>query len=223
MVSGFPREPVNTLTHAAGVMLAFPATYLLWRRAGADTAMRMAVLVYGLSLMFCYSASTLIHGLPQPLEQLGAFDRLDRIGIFILIAGTYTPIALSLLRGRWQVATLGLVWLVTVVAGTMLAINGPFPPLVTTALYLGMGWGAVACMVEMACAVPIQRLLWLVVGGVCYSVGALINLRRWPTIWPGWIGPHELFHLFVLAGSAAHFWLMFTVVVPHDRTSARRR
>jgi hemolysin III len=87
------------------VVLAFPAAFLLWRRAEADTARRLAVLIYGLSLAFCYSASSLIHGLPQPREALGAFDRLDRIGIFVLIAGTYTPVASSRLRGRGQAAT----------------------------------------------------------------------------------------------------------------------
>ncbi len=212
------REPASTWTHLAGFLLAFPGTFLLWRRAaGGPAGRRGSLLVFGLALALCYGASTLYHGLRMSTERLAAFDRLDRIGIFVLIAGTYTPLAWTLLRGRWRWGTLASVWLVAAVASALLATGGPFPPMVTTGLYLGMGWGAVACYAQLARVVSHRALRSLVAGGLCYSVGAVLNLVRWPALWPGTFGVHDLFHLFVLAGSLFHFELMLKVVVPFGR------
>ena len=135
------REPVSAWTHCLGLLLALPGTLLLWRRSGGDHAKRLSLLVYGLSLAFCYAASTLYHGLRIPEDRLAAFDLLDHIGIFALIAGSYTPLAWTLLRGRWRWCTLTTVWSIAAVASGLLAIGGPFPPLLATGLYLAMGWG----------------------------------------------------------------------------------
>ena len=218
------REPVNAWSHCAGLLLALPGTLLLWRRSSGDhPAKRLSLLVFGLSLAFCYAASTLYHGLRIPNDRLAAFDRLDRIGIFLLIAGSYTPLAWGLMRGRWRWGTLAAAWLIAAVATVRLAIGGPFPPLWTTGLYLGMGWGVVACYAELARVVSHRALRPLVVGGLFYSVGAVLNLLRWPVLWPGHFGAHELFHLFVLAGSLAHFRLMLQVVVPFGRAPGEAR
>ena len=211
------REPVSAWSHCLGLMLALPGILLLWRRSGGDHAKRLSLLVYGLSLAFCYTASTLYHGLRIPEDRLAAFNLLDHIGIFALIAGSYTPLAWGLMRGRWRWGTLTTVWSITAVASGLLAIGGPFPPLVTTGLYLAMGWGGFACYAELARVVSHRDLRPLVAGGLWYSVGAVLNLLRWPVLWPGHFGAHELFHLFVLAGSLAHYRLMLRVVVPFGR------
>ena len=211
------REPVSAWSHCVGLLLALPGTLLLWRRCGGDhPAKRLSLLVFGLCLASCYTASTLYHGLRLPHDRLAAFDRLDRIGIFLLIAGSYTPLAWCLMRGRWRWGTLASVWSIAAVASCLLAIGGPFPPLVTTGLYLGMGWGSIACYAEVARVASHRALRPLVAGGLFYSVGAVLNLLRWPALWPGLFGPHELFHLFVLAGSLAHYRLMLRVVVPFE-------
>jgi hemolysin III len=212
-----PREPVNAWSHCAGLVLALPGTLLLWRRSGGcHPAKRLSLLAFGLSLACCYAASTLYHGLRIPDDRLAAFDRLDRIGIFLLIAGSYTPLAWGLLRGQWRWGTLTAVWLITAVASGALAVGGPFPPLLTTGLYLGMGWGGAVCYAELARAVSHRALRPLVAGGLLYSVGAALNLLRWPVLWPGLVGGHELFHLLVLGGSLAHYRLMLHVVVPFE-------
>jgi hemolysin III len=206
---------VSAWSHCAGLLLALPGTLLLWRRSSGDQpAKRLCLLVFGLSLASCYAASTLYHGVRIPARRLALFDRLDRIGIFLLIAGTYTPLAWSLMRGRWRWVTLTTIWSFTAVASGLLAIGGPFPPLWTTGLYLGMGWGVVVCFTELARVVPRRALRPLVAGGLLYSVGAVLNLLRWPVLWPGHFGGHELFHLFVLGDSVAHYRLMLRVVVP---------
>ncbi len=211
------REPVSAWSHCAGLLLALPGTLLLWRRSsGGHPARRLSLLIFGLSLVLCYAASTLYHGLRIPGYRLAAFDRLDRIGIFILIAGSYTPLAWGLMRGRWRWGTLATAWLITAIASGRLVIGGPFPPLWTTGLYLGMGWGVIACYGELARAASHRALRPLVTGGLFYSVGAVLNLLRWPVLWPGLFGVHELFHLFVLAGSLAHYRLILKFAVPFE-------
>src|SRR5271157_3638385 len=144
------REPVSAWSHCAGLMLALPGTLLLWRRSAGNRGKQLAMLVYGLSLAFCYSASTLFHGVRLPAARIAAFARLDGVGIFALIAGSYTPLAWCLMRGRWRRWTLASVWGVAAMATAVIATGRHFPPVWGTGLYLGMGWGALACYSEIA-------------------------------------------------------------------------
>ena len=208
------REPVSAWSHCAGVLLALPGTFLLWRRSAGDPTKRLTLLVYGLTLAFCYSASTLYHGVRLPASGIAAFARLDGVGIFALIAGSYTPLAWCLLRGHWRRWTLAAVWSVAATATILIAAGRHFSPGLATCLYMGMGWGVVVCYFEIAQAVSHRALLPIVVGGVSYSVGAVLNLLHWPVILPGIFGAHEIFHFFVLAGSLAHYRFILKVVVP---------
>jgi len=208
------REPFSAWSHCAGLILALPGTFLLWRRSAGDCGKRLSLLVYGLSLIFCYLASTLYHGVRLPTTRIVAYARLDGVGIFALIAGTYTPIAWCVMRGRWRRWTLAVVWGVATTATVMIAAGQRFSPMLATCVYLGMGWGAVVCYWELAQLVSHRALVPVVVGGLFYSVGAVLNLVHWPVLWPGTFGPHELFHLFVLAGSLAHYLFILKVVVP---------
>jgi hemolysin III len=208
------REPVSAWSHCAGLLLAVPGTVLLWRRSTGEIGKRIALLVYGLTLGFCYAASTLYHGVRLPAARIAAFARLDAIGIFALIAGSYTPIAWCLLRGRWRRWTLFLVWSIAGIATILLAAGGHFSPVLATCLYLGMGWGVIVCYFEIARVVSHRALLPVVAGGLSYSVGAVLNVLRWPVILPGTFEAHELFHFFVLMGSLAHYWFILEVVVP---------
>jgi len=208
------REPVSAWSHGAGLLLALPGTLLLWRRSAGDPAKRLSLLVYGLSLAFCYLASTLYHGVRLPATHITAFARLDGVGIFALIAGSYTPAAWCLLRGRWRRWTLAVVWGVAITATVLIASGRHFSLVFSTGLYLGMGWGAVVCYSEIAQVVSHRALLPIVAGGLSYSVGAVLNLLHWPVLFPGIFGAHELFHLFVLAGSLAHYRFILKVIVP---------
>lgn len=211
------REPISAWTHFAGLVLAVPGTVYLWRRGrGACPAKRISLLIFGLSLIFCYAASMLFHGVRLPKPEIAVFDRLDRIGIFVLIAGTYTPLAWSLLQGWWRRVTLASVWLIAGVASALLAAGGPLSQGWMTGLYLGMGWGVVACYAELAKVVSHRALLPLIAGGLFYSVGAVLNVLHWPVFWRGVFGEHELFHLFVIAGSLSHYYLILKVAVPFD-------
>jgi hemolysin III len=208
------REPISTWSHGAGVLLAVPGALLLLRRSAGSRTKRLSLLVYGLTLAFCYTASALFHGVRLPDAGIAAFARLDDVGIFALIAGSYTALAGCLMQGRWRRWTLAAVWSVVAGATLMIAAGRHFSPMLSTCLYLGMGWGSLVCYPELAQAVSHRAMLPIVVGGVSYSLGAVLNLLHWPILLPGIFGAHELFHLFVLAGSLAHYWFILKVVVP---------
>lgn len=236
------REPINAMSHGAGMLMAVPVTWLLWNHCKSrnpcaasrvcGTASRCAptgrrcqvarhhqlktlsVLVFGTTLTFCYAASALFHGVPYQGAALNPFQRLDHIGIYLLIAGTYTPIVWSMLRGRWLWGTLGIVWAIALISAVQIWYGGVFPVWIATPIYLAMGWGSLFCYRELARTYSHRTLLPLPMGGVFYSVGAAINLAKWPILLPGILGSHELFHLFVIAGSASHVLFMTQVVIP---------
>jgi hemolysin III len=167
-----------------------------------------------MSLIFCYAASTAFHSVPIHRQSFSVLRRVDHIGIYLLISGTYTPVAWSLLRGRWSWGTLATVWTLTALCATQVWYWGVLPIWISTATYLAMGWGALFCYFELARTYSHRTLLPLPLGGMFYSVGAVFNVVKWPVLSPGVFGAHELFHFFVIAGTACHIYFMLKVVVP---------
>jgi hemolysin III len=225
------REPVNAWSHGAGMMLALPVTWMLWKRCTAlgcdqlnledwraasryQRGKSLGLLIFGVSLIVCYGVSAAFHAVRPQGELLTRLQRLDHVGIYLLIAGTYTPVAVALLRGAWSWGTLVTVWTAALVFSSRVWYGGVLPMWISTLVYLTMGWGALLCYCELARGYSHRALLPLPVGGILYSVGALINLAHWPIFWPGLFGSHELFHFFVIAGSASHIFFMLKVVVP---------
>ena len=218
------REPISAWSHGAGMMIALGLIWVFWRRclrqsAGAgstryERGKTIAMLIFGLSLIVCYGNSALYHAVKIGGEPLMWFRRLDHVGIYVLIAGTYTPAAWSLMNATWRRGTLTIVWGMAGFCGARVWIGGILPAWTTTLIYLAMGWGALFCYRELARNLSHRSLLPLPLGGVFYSVGALINVLHWPVLVPGVLGSHELFHFFVMAGSACHVAFMLRVVVP---------
>jgi hemolysin III len=224
------REPINAWSHGTGMVLALPVTWVLWKRCteqsnysnqrqgcGSTLYQRvkaLCLLVFGVSLMMCYGTSAVFHAVRLSGEPLGWLQRLDHVGIYLLIAGTYTPVAWSLMRGSWWWGTMTTVWTVALVCAARVWCGGVLPMWVSTLTYLTMGWGALFCYFELARTYSHWTLLPLPLGGVFYSVGALLNLARWPVLFPGVFAAHELFHLLVIAGSACHIFFMIAVVIP---------
>jgi hemolysin III len=224
------REPINAWSHGAGMMLALPVTWVLLRRCagprngnerwqpGESTRFRrikaLCLLIFGVSLIQCYGMSALFHGAKLSGERLMRLQRLDHIGIYILIAGTYTPVAWALMRNSWRWGTVTTVWIIALVCGVQVWCGAPMPIWLSTLTYLAMGWGALFCYFELARTHSHRTLMSLPLGGIFYSIGAFINLARWPAPYPGLLGAHELFHFFVITGSACHVHFMMAVVIP---------
>ena len=214
------REPVSAWSHGAWALLSLPGAFLLWRRAAGDRVRQWTLLGYAVCLAACALASTLYHGVRVSEGRLAAFLLCDHIGIYLLIAGSYTPVAWTLLRGRWRIMTLVLIWAAALLGSTLSLVNDNLPSWLSTALYLAMGWGSILCYLELIRNISQRTLRPIVTGGALYSVGALCHVLGWPVIWPGLVGGHEIFHLFVVAGSAVHYHFMLCVIATWDREAA---
>lgn len=194
------EEAINTLLHGIGLMLAIGGAVVLivFASLHGNAWHIVTFSIYGATLVLFYSASTLYHGVvrPRPKRVLQA---LDHAGIFLLIAGTYTPFTLVSLHGGWGWSLFGVVWGLAV-AGIALKIwfTGRFD-LLSTLLYLGMGWLVLIAIVPLWRALPPAGFFWLVAGGVVYSAGTLFYL------WERLPFSHAIWHGFVLAGGACHY------------------
>jgi hemolysin III len=217
------REPASAWSHGIGMVLALGLAghfHRLWRATARGRASRyeqgkgLTLSIFGLCLVVCYGSSALYHGAWTDDNVLEHLSKLDHVGIYVLIAGSYTPAAWALFRRTWRRYTLAIVWSVATCCGLVVWLRGVLPAWLSTATYLAMGWGVLFCYHELARTQSHRTLLPLPLGGVCYSVGAMINLAGWPVVVPGVFGAHELFHLFVIAGSACHVGFMLAVVVP---------
>ena len=208
------REPVSGLTHLAGALLAVVALGVLLAGAAGEGRVDQFVAfgVFGCSLVALYGASALYHLLPVSPPAVARLRRLDHMAIFVLIAGTYTPICVLALEGGWGVGLLGVVWALALCGVMLKLLWMDAPRWLSVGLYLAMGWIAVVAVSAIFGAVPPGGIAWILGGGLVYSAGAMIYGLKWPNIKPGVFGFHELWHLFVLAGSACHFWAMLRYI-----------
>lgn len=203
-----PIEPFSCYSHLAGVLLAVVGLVALLVLSEDDPWRVVSFSIYGASLILLYLASTVYHWILVPVRQRKWLNRIDHVAIFLLIAGTYTPVCLVTLRGGWGWSVFGVVWGAAFVGSTVKLFFRTLPRWVSSSLYLVMGWTCVVAAVPLVRALPGAALAWLVVGGVLYSAGAIIHATRRPNPFPRVFGFHEIFHLFVLAGSVAHFVFM---------------
>lgn len=200
------REPVNGFIHLAGVILGLVTLGFLLGVAVASQKPYhvVAFLIFGLSLVALYTASTLYHLLPLSARWVERLRRLDHIMIFFLIAGTYTPFGLIALHGVWRWTLLGIVWGLAIAGVFMKCFWMQAPVWFSTAVYLLQGWVAVVAAPILLRVLPPAGLAWVVAGGIIYSIGAVIFALDRPAIRRGVFEAHELWHVFVLLGSACH-------------------
>jgi hemolysin III len=210
------KEPFNGISHLLGGLGAIIVTAVLVRAAVILGGSRAGVpfLVYGLSMILLYFASASYHLLDVSPRVHVMLRRLDHVSISILIAGTYTPMCLIALRGR--VGT-SLCWAVWGLAGAVILTDVFWldaPRGLKAGLYVALGWFAVWAMVPLQHAIGWGGIAWMLAGGLAYSVGALLYAIKKPNPWPGIVGFHEIWHLFVLAGSAGFVVLVWHYVLP---------
>lgn len=207
-------EPFSCYSHLAGVFLAIAGLVILVVLSEDDPWRIVSFSIYGGSLILLYLASTIYHWLLVPIARRKWLNRVDHVAIFLLIAGTYTPVCLVTLRGGWGWSVFALIWSAAF-AGVVIKLSFPtLPRWVSAAIYVAMGWVAVVAVVPLVRAFPLHALAWLLAGGLLYTAGAIVYATRRPNPFPRVFGFHEIFHLFVLGGSAAHFVFMLRYVAP---------
>jgi hemolysin III len=202
------REPFCGLSHLAGVVLSVAGLVALLSLSYGKPWRLTAFSVYGASLILLYTASTLYHSLtvgPGRIERLRA---IDQAAIYGLIAGTYTPICLIAMRGALGWRLFGVVWGIALTGAAARLAWRSFPDWLSLTLYLTMGWLFVVALVPIFQALGGAGITWLLFGGALYLVGVVVLTLDRPRLWPGTFGSHELWHLFVLGGSACHFVLI---------------
>ena len=210
------REPVNGLTHLIAATVAFIGTIVLAWLSKDDPAKLASLCLYGLTLILMFSSSAIYH-LTQAGPKATLFLRkLDHSAIYLLIAGTYTPICLLYFTGFWRIGFLAIIWSLGLIGIAVKLFVIRAPRWVTAAVYLLMGWLSLAGVGEILSKMPAGAIAWLLAGGLFYTGGAVVYALNKPDPFPGVFGFHEIWHIFVILGAFSHFALMLAYIAPAD-------
>jgi hemolysin III len=196
------------------VGLSAAGLWLLIDRAEGRVWHVVGFAVYGVSLILLYLASALAHSIRCSPRGAALLDAFDYAAIFVLIAGTYTPLCLVNLRGPWGFGLLAAAWGIAAFGIASLVFWESGKSRLRVVLYVVMGWLAVIGAPAIIRTIPSAGLGWLIAGGVVYTLGAIVFVTDRPHLWPNRFAAHDLWHCMVLAGSACHFVVMLRYVAP---------
>ncbi|WP_334105139.1 PAQR family membrane homeostasis protein TrhA [Muricomes intestini] len=214
----FFKDPGSAITHFIGMLMAiFAAIPLLIKAAHEPSRIYVISLsVYAVSMILLYAASTTYHTFDLSEKKNTVLKKIDHMMIFVLIAGSYTPICLLVLRGQTGKILLGIVWSIAIVGILIKAFWVYCPKWVSSVLYIGMGWACVLAFTQISNNMSRTAFLWLLAGGIIYTIGGIIYAMKLPIFNNRHknFGSHEIFHLFVMGGSVCHFVLMYSFVLP---------
>ena len=210
------REPGSAITHFIGMMMAIVAAAPLLVKAALDADMTalVAMTVFIGSMVALYGASAVYHSVTVQENILKVFRKLDHMMIFVLIAGSYTPVCLVVLGGRMGYTLLAVVWGIAVVGMVVKACWITCPKWFSSLVYIAMGWVCLAVFGTLWNTLPHSAFLWLLAGGIVYTAGGVIYALKLPIFNARhkYFGSHEIFHLFVMGGSICHFVFMYLYV-----------
>lgn len=210
------REPGSALTHFIGMMMAVFATVPLLIKVGieADARSFLAMSIFMGSMILLYAASTTYHTVNLTGKYLKVFRKIDHMMIFVLIAGSYTPVCLIVLGGNLGLRLLLLVWGIALLGMVINICWITCPKWFSSIIYIAMGWVCVFAFGPLFHSLPLSAFLWLLGGGIIYTIGGVIYALKLPILNTRFksFGSHELFHLFVMGGSICHFIFMYRYV-----------
>lgn len=202
------RDPLSGLTHCIGAVLAVFGLISLLLHADSNVNV-VSFSIFGSAMIMLYLASTLYHWLPLAGKKLELFRKIDHIMIFIFISATYTPICLSTLSGAWGWSIFGVIWGIAIAGLFFKLFWLNAPRILYTMIYLIMGWTIIVALWPLSERMPVGGLSLLGLGGLFYSLGALIYAFKKPDPWPETFGFHEIFHIFVMLGTTAHYFMIY--------------
>ena len=211
------REPGSAITHFIGMMMAVLAAMPLLAKAGmtGSTLAVVSMMIFAMSMVCLYGASALYHSVNVTGKVLKVFKKIDHMMIFVLIAGSYTPVCMLILENELGYPLLIAVWSIALVGIVIKFFWVTCPKWFSSVLYIAMGWVCVFVFGELLETLPRPAFLWLLAGGLIYTAGGIIYALKCP-IFNGkhkWFGSHEIFHVFVMAGSICHFIFMYHYVL----------
>lgn len=203
------EEVFNAITHGIGVLMSIAALVLLiiFSAKQGSASLMLISIIYGMSMLLLYLASTLVHSFPEGKAK-DLFEIFDHSAIYIFIAGTYTPIMVLVIQGTLGWTLLAVVWGVAVIGVIFKAFYVKKFLYLSTILYIAMGWMIVLVWGPLTAAMPEPGIQLLIAGGLLYTFGAIFY------VWRGFPFHHAVWHLFVLAGSVAHFFVVLLYILP---------
>lgn len=208
------KEPVNTWTHFVPFLAAIIGLVFLIISSKNNLSKLITLTIYGLSVIVLYGASSIYHWVRTTPEIELFLKKIDHIAIYFLIAGSYTPVFYYGLEGVWRWTMLIAVWTLALI-GMMLKIWLIHAPrYVSTAFYVSLGWIALVPFLQLIHHLPIGAIILMAAGGVAYTIGAVIYATKIFDFFPKRFGFHEIFHLFIAAGSIVHFIMILIYFVP---------
>lgn len=210
------REPGSAITHFIGMMMAVFAAVPLLVKAGitSDSRSFTAMAIFMASMILLYGASAAYHSVNFTGKYLNLFRKLDHMMIFVLIAGSYTPVCMIILDERSGYSLLALVWGIALVGMLIKACWITCPKWFSSVIYIAMGWVCLLVFGQLLSTLPTGAFLLLLIGGLIYTAGGVIYALKLPLFNSRHkeFGSHEVFHLFVMAGSVCHFLCMYMYV-----------
>lgn len=210
------REPGSALTHSIAMLLALAASAPLLVKTALNANGRefIAMCIFMASMILLYAASATYHTVNVTGNRLKIFKKIDHMMIFVLIAGTYTPVCLIILGGEIGYTLLTVVWSIAIVGMLIKAFWVTCPKWFSSVIYIAMGWVCIFVFGQLWSSLPRAAFLWLLAGGVIYTIGGVIYALKLPIFNAKhkYFGSHEIFHLFVMGGSICHFIFMYMYV-----------
>ncbi len=204
------QEAFNFYSHLAGMIASAVGTVFLVSIATGSASMIATALVYGLSITFLFSASSLYHMFKKKENELSFWRRMDRLAIFFMIAGSYTPICYFFMNDDWRLPMIALQWGLVAFGVCSQVFFPRAPRMIYAVIFLVMGWSLVFPMQQVLEAMTEQQATLLFTGGAAFTLGALFYALKRPLMLPGIFSFHELFHVMVLVGGACHYALIYS-------------
>lgn len=208
------KEPVNTWTHFVPFMAAIVGLVFLILVSKNDISKLITMTIYGLSMIALYGASSVYHWVRTTPQKELILKKVDHIAIYFLIAGSYTPVFYYGLEGAWRWAMLIAVWTLAIIGMALKLWFIHAPRYVSSAFYVSLGWIALVPFLQLIKHLQMGAIILMAVGGVVYTIGAIIYATKIFDFFPKRFGFHEIFHLFIAAGSIVHFIMILIYIVP---------
>lgn len=208
------HEPVSGFTHLGGAIASAGGLLALLILGWQGVEKVISLLVYGLSLVGLFAASAAYHLAKVKPSTRQILRKLDHSAIFLLIAGTYTPFCINAFNGFFRWGLLSIIWFIALI-GILVKVSWiGAPRWLNAVIYVLMGWLCISAIGQMAVVLTPYALAWLIIGGIIYTLGAVVYAGKLLDFVPGKFGFHEVWHIFVLLGALAHFLAVLEVVLP---------
>lgn len=213
------KTQTSGIIHMVGGALAIAALTLLiiFSSINAQAWHIVSFSIFGASMVILYTMSSLYHMFKEGTTVRKVFQVLDHCSIYLLIAGTYTPICLVPLNGPWGWTLFGIIWGLAVIGIVWKSVSKNIAKgisrKISTYIYIIMGWLVIIAFYPLSSTLDKMGIFWLVLGGIFYTIGGIIYGLKKPEIKCSWFGHHEIFHVLIILGSACHFWTMFKYVM----------